>query len=209
MKAVLTKQNIVKEVYPDNYTLTYTINGLRVNGVLHTEYKPGNSKVENTIDVPTPIYKDIYKWNNGQWIMLESVNSLIQRIYAKCDQAIDKDPQGTAEEWQAYVDKVTAFKASILQTLGPWSVNISEYTVPDTIYLWELRSILKEKGLTASVETALNSLPIEIKDSALEAWNHATTIKRSSPTIKLIQTVLNLSTYEVDEIFRKATQISI
>jgi hypothetical protein len=141
--------------------------------------------------------------------MLENVENLVERIYAKCEQLISKDPQGTPEEWQAYVDKVNAFKDSILQTLGPWTVKITDYEVPSTIYLWELRSIIKSKGLEESVNEAIEDLPEDIKTPALEAWNHATTIKRYSPTVKIIQAALGLSTYEVDEIFRSATKISI
>lgn len=209
MKSVLTKQNIVKESYPDSYTLSYTSKGLRVNGVLKEEYKETNTKIVNTPAPPTPIFSDVYEWKDSQWVMLENVENLVERIYAKCEQLVSRDPQGTPEEWQAYVDKVNAFKDSILQTLGPWTVKITDYEVPSSIYLWELRSILKEKGLDTQVETSINALPAEIKIPALEAWNHGTTIKRYSPTIKLIQSALDLSTYEVDEIFREAKKISI
>jgi hypothetical protein len=209
MKSILTKQNVVKESYPDSYTLSYTSKGLRVNGVLKEEYKESNTKIVNTTAPPTPIFSDVYEWKDSQWVMIENVENLVERIYAKCEQLISKDPQGTPEEWQAYVDKVNAFKDSILQTLGPWTVKITDYEVPSTIYLWELRSIIKSKGLEESVNEAIEDLPEDIKTPALEAWNHGTTIKRYSPTIKLIKTALGLSTYEVDEIFRSATKISI
>jgi hypothetical protein len=211
MKAILLKQNnVVKIAYPDSYIVVFGNEGLFVNGVLNKEYKRSIYKVVNTTDLPTAIYSEMYEWKDSQWVMLAGVNNVVERIYAICEKLTSvQDPQVPSDEWQEYVNRINTFKDSILETVNPMYVNLKNYIVPGIINLWELRSVLSSEGLLDDVEAIINTLPESTKLAALEAWNHASTIRRYSPTIKLIQQGLGLSTYQVDEIFRKAKTIDL
>lgn len=77
------------------------------------------------------------------------------------------------------------------------------------VALWKVRAILKQMGLIPSIETALNSLPENIKDIALSAWEYSSTINQYSPTVKLIQQTCNLTDAQMEDVFDNAEKINI
>ena len=77
------------------------------------------------------------------------------------------------------------------------------------VALWKVRAILKQMGLIPSIETALNSLPENVKDIALSAWEYSATINQYSPTVKLIQQTCNLTDVQMEDIFNNAEKINI
>ena len=85
--------------------------------------------------------------------------------------------------------------------------------IPENPYrevpLWKVRAILKQMGLIPSIETALNSLPENVKDIALSAWEYSSTINQYSPTVKLIQQTCNLTDVQMEDIFNNAEKINI
>ena len=74
---------------------------------------------------------------------------------------------------------------------------------------WKVRAILKQMGLIMQIETALNSLPENVKDIALSAWEYSATINQYSPTVKLIQQTCNLTDVQMEDIFNNAEKINI
>jgi hypothetical protein len=80
---------------------------------------------------------------------------------------------------------------------------------PDEVQLWRLRTILKLNGLEQQVETAINNLQEPTKTSAKNVWNYGTTIARYSQTLLFIQSVLQITDHEADDIFQQAEAITI
>lgn len=83
------------------------------------------------------------------------------------------------------------------------------YEMTREVALWKVRAILKQMGLIPSIETALNSLPENVKDIALSAWEYSSTINQYSPTVKLIQQTCNLTDTQMEDVFDNAEKINI
>lgn len=81
--------------------------------------------------------------------------------------------------------------------------------VPQEVQLWRLRTILKLLGLETEIVTALNNLDEPMKTAALNIWEYGTTVERGSQTVLLLQTVLQLSEEEVNNIFIQANNIKL
>ena len=83
------------------------------------------------------------------------------------------------------------------------------YEIVREVALWKVRAILKQMGLIMQIETALNSLPENVKDIALLVWEYSATINQYSPTVKLIQQTCNLTDVQMEDIFNNAEKINI
>jgi hypothetical protein len=81
--------------------------------------------------------------------------------------------------------------------------------VPNEVQLWRVRTVLKLSNLETTIETAFNSLPEPTKTGALYVWNYGTTIERFSDTVLFLQSVLQMTNEQVDEIFIQAEAIVI
>jgi hypothetical protein len=79
--------------------------------------------------------------------------------------------------------------------------------VPQEVQLWRIRTILKLTQLETQIEDALNTLPEPSKTAANYIWNYGTTVERNSQTVLLIQTTLQLTDEQVDDLFTQAQQI--
>ena len=79
--------------------------------------------------------------------------------------------------------------------------------VPPEVQLWRIRTVLKLTQLEAQIETVLNNLPEPSKTAANYIWNYGTTVERTSQTVLLIQTTLQLTDKQVDDLFIQAEQI--
>lgn len=82
-------------------------------------------------------------------------------------------------------------------------------TVAEEVQLWRIRTILKVLGMEQVVEIALNSLQDPQKTGALYIWNYGTTVERNSQTVQLLQSVLGLTSEQVDDIFIQAQNIQL
>lgn len=81
--------------------------------------------------------------------------------------------------------------------------------VPSEVALWKIRVILKIMQLEEVVANALNSLEEPTKTAALYIWNYGTAIDRDSQTIAYLQSVLQLTDNQVDEIFIQSNDIKL
>jgi hypothetical protein len=80
---------------------------------------------------------------------------------------------------------------------------------PAESQLWRVRTILKLMNLEATIESALDQLDEPTKTAAKNVWNYGTTVERYSQTVLFIQSVTQMSDYQVDEIFQQAEAIVI
>lgn len=80
-------------------------------------------------------------------------------------------------------------------------------TVPFEVQLWRIRTVLKLSQLETQIEDALNNLPEPSKTAGLYIWKFGTTVERSSQTVLLLQSVLQLSDEQVDDLFIQANAI--
>jgi len=81
--------------------------------------------------------------------------------------------------------------------------------VPNEVQLWRVRTVLKLSNLETTIENAFNSLPEPTKTGALYIWNYGTTVERFSDTVLFLQSVLQMTNEQVDEIFIQAEAIVI
>jgi len=81
--------------------------------------------------------------------------------------------------------------------------------VPEEVQLWRLRAVIKITGKEAQVETAINNLSEPLKTGVRYAWEYGTIVERFSQTVILLQSILQLSESEVDDMFIQANNISI
>jgi len=80
---------------------------------------------------------------------------------------------------------------------------------PTEVQLWRVRTILKLMNLEATIESALDQLEEPTKTAAKNVWNYGTTVERYSQTVLFIQSVTEMTDYQVDEIFQQAEAIVI
>lgn len=82
-----------------------------------------------------------------------------------------------------------------------------QINTPSEVALWKLRFILSQMNLESAITGFLNELPEPQKTAANYIWNYGNTIDRHSPTILYLQTKLNLTDTQVNQIFINANQI--
>jgi hypothetical protein len=80
-------------------------------------------------------------------------------------------------------------------------------SVPYEVQLWRIRTVLKLMQLETQIENALETLPEPSKTAANYIWNYGTTVERSSQTVLLLQSVLQLTNEQVDDLFVQADNI--
>lgn len=81
--------------------------------------------------------------------------------------------------------------------------------VPQEVQLWRIRTILKLLDLEQTVENSLNSLSEPTKTAALYIWNYGTTVERYSNTVLFIQSTLQMTDAQVDDIFIQSQSIQL
>ena len=86
-------------------------------------------------------------------------------------------------------------------------VNPSCGEIPQEVQLWRIRTVLKLMQLETPIEQALETLPEPSKTAANYIWNYGTTVERSSQTVLLLQSVLQMTNEEVDNLFIQSEAI--
>jgi hypothetical protein len=95
---------------------------------------------------------------------------------------------------------------------GATQEEIDEYNkveCPAEVALWKVRVVLKLMQLEDVVANALENLEEPTKTAALYIWNYGTAIDRDSQTIAFLQSVLQLTNEQVDEIFIQANALKL
>ena len=75
--------------------------------------------------------------------------------------------------------------------------------VPAAVTPLQLRRALRAAGLHTQIAAAL----VELGEEAQEAWEYAVTIPRGDPMIAGAATAINLTSEQVDELFRAAAAL--
>jgi hypothetical protein len=86
-------------------------------------------------------------------------------------------------------------------------VDVQPPTVPFEVQLWRIRTVLKLMQLEAQIESAIDAMPEPSKTAATYIWKFGTTVERSSQTVLLLQSVLQLTDEQVDDLFIQADAI--
>ena len=81
------------------------------------------------------------------------------------------------------------------------------YEIPQEVQLWRIRTVLKLMQLETPIEQALETLPEPSKTAANYIWNYGTTIERNSQTVLLLQSALQMTNEEVDNLFIQSEAI--
>jgi hypothetical protein len=81
--------------------------------------------------------------------------------------------------------------------------------VPQEVQLWRIRTVLKLMGLENTIENALNGLEEPTKTAGLYIWNFGTTVERNSQTVLMLQSVLQMTDDQVNEMFIQANNIQL
>jgi len=125
---------------------------------------------------------------------------------------------GVVETIEAYYDNIK--DGFILNDNLPITSNLDGITEEENEYnikvlnlketqLWRLRTILKLMNLETTIEDALNQLDEPNQTAAKNVWNYGTTVDRYSQTVLFIQSVLQMTDKQVNEIFIQAEAIQI
>lgn len=80
-------------------------------------------------------------------------------------------------------------------------------TVPFEVQLWRIRTVLKLMQLETQIESAIDTMPEPSKTAATYVWKYGTTVERASQTVLLLQSVLQLTDEQVDDLFIQADAI--
>ena len=86
-------------------------------------------------------------------------------------------------------------------------VDMPVLTVPEEVQLWRIRTVLKLMQLETSIEQTLETLPEPSKTAANYIWNYGTTVERTSQTVLLLQSALQMTSEQVDDLFIQAEAI--
>lgn len=76
--------------------------------------------------------------------------------------------------------------------------------VPQTVTPLQARRAINAAGLRAAIEAAIAAADQDAKD----AWEYATVIERSNPTIAAMATGLGLTEAQIDDLFRAAALVT-
>ena len=86
-------------------------------------------------------------------------------------------------------------------------VDVQPPTVPYEVQLWRIRTVLKLMQLETQIESAIDAMPEPSKTAATYIWKFGTTVERASQTVMLLQSALQLTDEQVDDLFIQAEAI--
>jgi len=86
-------------------------------------------------------------------------------------------------------------------------VDMQPPAVPFEVQLWRIRTVLKLMQLETQIESAIDAMPEPSKTAATYIWKFGTTVERASQTVLLLQSALQLTDEQVDDLFIQADAI--
>ena len=86
-------------------------------------------------------------------------------------------------------------------------VDVQPPIVPFEVQLWRIRTVLKLMQLETQIESAIDAMPEPSKTAATYIWKFGTTVERASQTVMLLQSALQLTDEQVDDLFIQADAI--
>jgi hypothetical protein len=86
---------------------------------------------------------------------------------------------------------------------------LPQQEVPLEVPLWRVRVVLKLIGKEEIIEQALNQLEEPTRTAAMYIWQHGNVVERNSNTVLFLQSVIEMTNEEVDNIFIQANLITL
>lgn len=115
----------------------------------------------------------------------------------------DNNQEVTQEVVTAYLES----NGTIEETDFNFPEDILKDNLPDEVALWKLRAVLKSLGLETQIEEAFELLEEPNRTGAIYIWNYGTAIERYSQTVLFLQSVLEMTDEQVNNIFITANSI--
>jgi len=81
--------------------------------------------------------------------------------------------------------------------------------IPQDVALWKIRAVLKSMGLEEGIEQSFDLLEEPNKTGAKYIWEYGTSIERQSKTVLFLQSVLQMTDEQVNQIFINSNNIQL
>ena len=121
---------------------------------------------------------------------------------ANCYESIDKVPVDPVTKKKIPTEEMTEAQFAAWLAAQPKPAE-PEAPVPTNLPAWRIRVVLKQRGLLNNVKQLINSLPAEQKAIAEEQLVDSK-FERGHPLIEQLGMALNLTSKDLDDIFREA-----
>lgn len=78
-------------------------------------------------------------------------------------------------------------------------------TIPESVAMWQARSVMIEDGILDAVVTYLTAMPDEIKRKQAQAkFEYSSTVRRDDPLVKFVIPALGKTEAQIDAMFIRA-----
>jgi hypothetical protein len=128
MKIIIEKSTkIVKYGFQNDETIQFDESGIITSDYRVLDLNTNNAElIEGVSEAPTPLFQNLYKWENSDWKLLWDVQKKVAQIEKKCSELLLEDPSGTEEEWNNYINKLNYILDNLLININPFYVEYPE-----------------------------------------------------------------------------------
>ena len=121
---------------------------------------------------------------------------------ANCYESLDKVPVDPVTKKKVATEEITEAQFAAWLAAQP-QPSEPPGPVPTNLPAWRIRAVLRKRGLLTSVKALLAQLPDDVRAVAEEQLNDSK-FEREHPLINQLGAALNLSSKDLDDIFREA-----
>lgn len=147
--------------------------------------------------LPSQTLESLLQDEEGNWINVPEGQTVVPLV------KLDKPAPVNGKKW---VPSLTWFPNRVER--GWAQQNADPLPVPYTITPRQFRLWLVNNSLMAAARAVVNGIadPVE-KESALIEWDYAVSIERDHPLTILVATAIGLTSPQIDQAFREASQL--
>lgn len=91
--------------------------------------------------------------------------------------------------------------------LVAWQPGVEKQGVPETVSMGQARIALHRAGLLTQVDTAIASLPDQLRVEAELAWQYSNEVERHNGLVSMLAPALGLSEEQLDQLFITAASV--
>ena len=121
---------------------------------------------------------------------------------ANCYESLDKVPIDPVTKKKVLTEEMTDAEFQTWLAAQPPPPE-PPTPVPTNLPAWRIRAVLRKRGLLTNVKALLAQLPADVRAVAEEQINDAR-FERDHPLIEQLGVALNLTSKDLDDIFREA-----